>query len=48
MQKLSKMGGGMVLVALNGAPKEVFGMAKLQDVFKISSELVDGLKLLQG
>lgn len=48
LQKLGKMGGKLVLVGLNGSPKEVFDMAKLHDVFKISSELPEALKQMEG
>jgi anti-anti-sigma regulatory factor len=42
------MGGKLVLVGLNGSPKEVFDMAKLHDVFKITSELPEALKQMEG
>jgi anti-sigma B factor antagonist len=48
LQKLGKMGGKLVLVGLNGAPKEVFDMAKLHDVFKISAEMAEALKQMEG
>jgi anti-sigma B factor antagonist len=48
LQKLGKMGGKLVLVGLNGSPKEVFDMAKLHDVFKITSELPEALKQMEG
>lgn len=47
MQKLGKMAGKLVLVGLNGSPKEVFEMAKLNDVFSISAEVVDALKQME-
>jgi anti-anti-sigma regulatory factor len=42
------MGGKLVLVGLNGSPKEVFAMAKLHDVFSISAELAEALKQIEG
>ena len=48
LQKLGKMGGRLVLVGLNGSPKEVFEMAKLHDVFNVSPELPDALKQMEG
>ena len=47
LQKLGKMGGKLVLVGLNGAPQEVFEMAKLHDVFTISTELAEALKQME-
>jgi anti-anti-sigma regulatory factor len=42
------MEGKLVLVGLNGPPKEVFDMAKLHDVFKISAEMAEALKQMEG
>lgn len=43
-QKLKKVGGRFVLAGLQGAPREVFEMAKLHDVFEIFADASSAVK----
>lgn len=43
-QKLGKIEGKLLLAGLNGAPKEVFEMAKLHDVFEIFPDTASAIQ----
>lgn len=45
-QKLKKSGGRFLLAGLQGAPKEVFEMAKLHDVFEVYADVPSAIKSL--
>lgn len=45
-QKLKKIGGRFILASLQGAPKDVFEMAKLHDVFEIFADVSSATKSL--
>lgn len=45
-QKLKKSGGRFLLAGLQGAPKEVFEMAKLHDVFEVYADVPAAIKSL--
>lgn len=43
-QKLKKIGGRFILASLQGAPRDVFEMAKLHDVFEIFPDVPTATK----
>ncbi|MBI5428216.1 MAG: STAS domain-containing protein [Nitrospinae bacterium] len=45
-QRLKKMGGKFLLARLTGAPREVFEMAKLHDVFEVHADVPSAVKSL--
>jgi len=46
LKKMDQEQGGFVLASLQGSPKEVFEMAKLQQVFKLFPSIDDALNAM--
>ena len=45
-QKLKKSGGKFLLACIQGAPKEIFEMAKLHDVFEVYADIPSAIRSL--